>query len=138
MQLIPRRPACNESARRARLALVARSGAALLHSAVPLVALVAPVPAVALGKKHDPGEILGVLVAELHRGVESRRSAVPGAEHGAVHSVGDERLRVGRALEVPALVVALVERLKVGVLRVWQHTGEAGELAHAHAGPRGY
>ena len=40
--------------------------AACSNPAVPLVSLIAPVPAVPLRQKHDPGQILRVLVAELH------------------------------------------------------------------------
>src|SRR5665647_2037393 len=80
-----------------------RSGAA-----VPLVALVAPVAAVPLRKERDLREVLRVLVAELDGRVDARGSAVRHAEQMAIHRDDDERLRVHRAVDVPALVVAVV------------------------------
>ena len=45
----------------------------------------------------------------------------------AVLGVNDERLRVHRALDIPALVIVAVERLKVDVARPRLDAGELGE-----------
>ena len=49
-----------------------------LHSAVPIVPLIFPVPAAALREKIDFGQILHVLVAELDGRVEAQRGAMIG------------------------------------------------------------
>jgi hypothetical protein len=104
-------------------------------TAVPLVALIAPVAAIRRGHEHDTGEILGVLVAELHRSVNARRPAMFRTEEATVLPVGDERLRVHRALQIPALVVVPIEAAEVDVAGVRRRLHEPRELADAHAGP---
>jgi hypothetical protein len=68
--------------------------------------------------EDDAREVLGVLVAQLDRRVQARGRAVRRREQVAVLSVGDQRLRVQRALDVPALVVV----------------ASGGEIGHPPAG----
>src|SRR5258708_38337847 len=81
-------------------------------AAVPFVALITPVTAVSLGEKQDAGQVLRTLVAELDRRIDAGGRAKGGIEHAAVLAVDDHRLSVERALDVPALVVAVVEPLE--------------------------
>src|SRR4051812_39599364 len=56
-------------------------------------------------------------------------------EKAAIHCIGHERLPMHCAVEIPTLVVAGIERLKVDELRVGRHTGGASQIAHAYTHP---
>src|SRR5438045_8636467 len=81
----------------------------LLNTTIPFVAAVAPVAAVPLGHEHDPRQILRVLVPELRRRMDPRRRAPGRIQVVAVLGVHHERLRMHRAVDVPALVIVVVE-----------------------------
>src|SRR5215210_513132 len=81
----------------------------VLNAGVPLVALITPVPAIRRWHEHDPGQVFRVLVAKLYGRVKPRRCAVCGLQHLSVETVGHDRLRMHRALEIPALVIVVVE-----------------------------
>src|SRR5437868_1887093 len=118
----------------ARRKSVALSGSS---AAVPLVAAIAPVAAVARRHEDDTGKILRVLVAELYRGVQACGRSVSGAEIATVHRIRYQRLVMHGAVHVPTLMIVGVERLEVHVLRVVRDTGGARQLADAHADPLG-
>ena len=98
------------------------------RASVPLVSLVAPVPAVPLSHEHDAREVLCVLVAQLDRRVQPRGRTIRRREEAPVLRVRHDRLRVAGALEVPALVEAVVERLKVDVVRGRKRPRDPGAL----------
>src|SRR4029078_4270459 len=106
-------------------------------AAAPLVPMVAPVAAVAFGEERDAGEVLRALVSELDGRVDPRGRAICGAEERAVLSVDDQRLGVHRALDVPALVIVVVERLEVDVARIGGHADVAREIGQPNAGSDG-
>src|SRR5258705_5416348 len=83
--------------------------AGALSAAVPLVTLVRPVATVHPRHEPDLRQILRVLVPELDRRVDARRRPVRGLERFAVETISDDSLLVHRALDVPALVVVVVE-----------------------------
>src|SRR5579871_3539742 len=107
------------------------------EAAVPLVALLAPVAAVPLGQERNARQVLGVLVPELDRRVDAGGRAEGGLEHTPVLAVDDQCLRVQRAVEVPALVVSVVERLEIDVARLGQQARPARQLGQLHARPDG-
>src|SRR5438552_18972465 len=71
----------------------------------PGVPLVFPVPAWTRVHERHRQEILCHLVAELRRRVQAQRRAVGGRERVVVHAIGENRLRVQRAGEIPAVRV---------------------------------
>src|SRR5258708_23138938 len=79
-------------------------------AAVPFVALIAPVPTSAVRTENDLGEVLGVLVSQLHRRMKAGRGAVGRCERVAIHAIRDEGLRMHRALDVPPFVLAVAPR----------------------------
>src|SRR3954469_10269364 len=107
------------------------------RSAVPLVAYIAPVAAVLLRHEHELREVLGVLVAELHGRVHACRSTVLRAEHVTVHPVRDKRLRMHGGIDIPALVVVVVEAPEVDIPCIRRDAGDAGDVAHTDASPFG-
>src|SRR6266508_2833744 len=112
------------------------AAAAPSHPREPLVPLVLPVPAGTHREEAHLGEVLHHLVAELHGGVEAQRRAVLDVERLAVHAVGEDRLRVERALQVPGGPVARVEGPELDVPRPRVHPGDARDLREPHAVPR--
>ena len=56
-------------------------------------------------------------------------------QHLSVETVGDHSLLVHRALDVPALVVVVVERLEIDVMRLRIGANEASQLTERNAGP---
>jgi len=56
-------------------------------------------------------------------------------EHVSIETIRDDRLWMHRALDVPALVIIVVERLKIDVTRGTLRTGETREVAESHASP---
>src|SRR6185437_12353749 len=102
-------------------------------AAVPGVALVAPVAAALFGQEQNARQVLGVLVAELDRRVDARRRAEGGLQQPAVLAVDDQCLRVQRAVEIPALVIRVVEGLEIDVARLREQAGPARQLGEWHA-----
>src|SRR5258708_8189087 len=98
-------------------------------AAVPFVALIAPVPTSAIRAENDLCEVLGVLISQLHRRMKAGRGAVGRRERVAIHAIRDQGLRMHRALDVPAFVVAVpprffgVERSKIDEPRAWRSPG---------------
>src|ERR1043165_2421563 len=103
------------------------------HASIPLISLIAPVAASAIGKKHDPRQILRVLVSQLYRRVDTCRRAPRRIQVVTVLGVDDERLRMQRTLDIPALVIAVVERLEVHELRPRLYARDPRDLAQCHA-----
>src|SRR6266849_6144018 len=81
-----------------------------LYPSEPLVALIFPIAATRLSQEIHLGQVLHLLVAELHGRVEADRGAVVGHQVLAVHPVGEKSLLVERTLPVPRGPVPRVKR----------------------------
>src|ERR1700722_11576666 len=68
--------------------------------------------------------------------MDARRTSMCCAQHAAVHPVRDQRLWMHRALDVPALVVAVVKRLKIDIVRALERPHERRQIAEPSPCPR--
>src|SRR5260221_8589925 len=104
-------PDCATPANFSRRATVAISYQPSSYPGVPLIAFVFPVAALAAADVRealhqlDAHDVLGHLVAELALHTHADRRSVGHRQHGAVHLVGEDGLRVVRILHIDALVV---------------------------------
>src|SRR6267378_6271613 len=76
------------------------------HSPKPRIALILPIPARPFGGERQRHEVLRHLVAELGRRIEPQRRAMRGWERIVVHPIRENRLRMHRAREIPAVGIA--------------------------------
>src|SRR6266851_8068553 len=109
---------------------------ARLDAGEPIVALVFPVAARLVREEIHLGQILDHFVAEFDRRVETQRSAVAGAELMSVHAVGEHRLRMERACDVPRRPVVRVERAKLDVSDARVEADRLCDLAQPDSLPR--
>ena len=120
-------------------------------AAVPLVAFVLPVPALAAADggeavdQLDGADVLGLLVAQLAFDPAAQRRAVGHRQRPAVQRIGQDGLRMHRIVHVDAFVVAAVaaggwrvhriEAAEDDVLRARQRLRGVQQQAQRHAGP---
>src|SRR5690349_12041439 len=98
-----------------------------LDTAQPWVALVLPVAARALAREGHAGEILGQLVPQLDRRVQTERRAPLDGDRAVVPGIRQDRLRVHGARQVPPVGVPVVEGIEAEVSRLG---GRLNHLRH--------